>query len=328
MWISPYASHVRVALSRVRRAERGSSTIKGLNLARYRAGRRKWTGEWRPSMNDFDPAAIRGQAEDAHAQALRDHHEIPFRRGETGTTQTKFDGSPLHLGMPAETGQGAQTRMAARSAGGGLLVAVVGLWSSCSATHVNSVSRGSSGESLERAPHQGQEQPRARAFRPDCEGGSSSAGRDADELLEQARALQATGRNEELSELLEDAMLLHPDRGDLYELRGDSAVALGFRRAAECDYESALLLCPKRAELWKKLGEVRLALQQPVGARRALLRALELEPKNPEGMRLLMLSYGVIGAGLPVTRAEAMARAARMQRAGSGPRLAARATTP
>jgi predicted Zn-dependent protease len=111
-----------------------------------------------------------------------------------------------------------------------------------------------------------------------------------DSCVEYAAALRATAHDEQVWDLLTQALNSHPGCAEFYELRADIAAELGFHRAAEHDYESVLQLQSERADVWQKLGQVRLTLGLPSSARTALSRSLELEPRTLACAELLALA--------------------------------------
>lgn len=183
------------------------------------------------------------------------------------------------------------------------LCAVLCVLASCSAPAVDAQTRESPGQASELEQQGAVDHDWERACELYRDSLRTRPDQEAEVYLAYAQALRAAGRNEESYELLDRALVRHPVRAELYELRGDTAVDLGFHRSAECDYEAAALLCPAQADLWQKLGEVRLALDLPAAARSALLRCLELEPATPERLRLLALSYTRAGEAVPAALA-------------------------
>ena len=100
--------------------------------------------------------------------------------------------------------------------------------------------------------------------------------------LRRARALALQGRNEEAVGALNLGIDHAGTATALLEARGALYASLGFRRAAQRDFELALRADPTRGAAWHALARVRLELALPRSAMGAVQRAQELGYKRPE----------------------------------------------
>jgi tetratricopeptide (TPR) repeat protein len=96
--------------------------------------------------------------------------------------------------------------------------------------------------------------------------GLSADSFDADLLSDRARALALRQDWPKAESDLSAALLVNPDRADLYVLRGSARHAMGRRADALADFDRALRLQPANADALVERGSMRLESGDSVGA--------------------------------------------------------------
>jgi len=137
--------------------------------------------------------------------------------------------------------------------------------------------------------------------------------------LGRAQALE--GDRERAITILNEGLVAHPESVCLYEARGALYRALGFRRAAQRDFEQAVDLDPTRGRNWFALGLVRQELGLSSIALEAFGRANHLGVESVELRLGWARAHRVLGERTHA--AEHYARAIELQRANPGVELLA-----
>ncbi|MCS7315197.1 MAG: tetratricopeptide repeat protein [Bryobacterales bacterium] len=120
----------------------------------------------------------------------------------------------------------------------------------------------------------------------------------ADAQIEQARALRAMGLTAEAAELLEAFFRMHPRASaNVPAWLGILRDELGQWQAGEAAHRAAVAMAPERDDLYNNLGYNLLKQGKHQEARKALERALELNPDSRAARNNLGLVLAATGSG-------------------------------
>ncbi len=104
---------------------------------------------------------------------------------------------------------------------------------------------------------------------------------DADLLSDRARALAMKQNWAKAESDLGVALLVNPDRADLYVLRGSARHALGRKADARADFDHALKLQPGNADALVERGTMKFEAGDAAGARADWQAAIAAAPSSP-----------------------------------------------
>ncbi|HEY0420646.1 MAG TPA: hypothetical protein VGC80_14100 [Acetobacteraceae bacterium] len=109
------------------------------------------------------------------------------------------------------------------------------------------------------------------------------------------RNLQNNAENDALDDF-DAALVLEPDFAEAYRRRAMARFSLGDLRGAVADIQETLKREPRHFAAWQDLSRFAEARDDPSGALAAWQKALEIDPRAPDGQeRLKMLRKKVLG---------------------------------